>query len=313
MVLTDNIFEGEWKLTFLLLLFLFLVGCLLGYGIEVLFRRFFTAKKWVNPGFMKGPWLPLYGFGLVLMFSLSGLFYEHLPESILLYNPNGDLFGKTIACGPQVGDLIPIVTIGLGMTLLEFIAGIIFVKGFKVRLWDYSNMRGNILGVICPVFSMIWFAVSVLYYYAINPYVYTATESAYLYMFGETVGGDAAHFLFIFLMGVTFGVMMVDFITSANLFAKLSKMARNSQLVVRYEQLKEENKKSREEAKAKFFESIPDSVKKMISPSQKHLENANAFRRAIRKIVLIDPDKEKSTDQNYDENGRPIKEEESEN
>ena len=40
---------------FLLYLFLFLVGCMAGYALEVLFRRFVTAKKWVNPGFMKGP------------------------------------------------------------------------------------------------------------------------------------------------------------------------------------------------------------------------------------------------------------------
>lgn len=35
------------------------------------------------------------------------------------------------------------------MTLLELVAGLIFVKGFKVRLWDYTNDRGNFKGIIC--------------------------------------------------------------------------------------------------------------------------------------------------------------------
>ena len=60
---------------FMTLLVMFLFGCMLGYGLEVLFRRIFTAHKWVNPGFMKGPWLPLYGFGVVIMFSLCFLLF----------------------------------------------------------------------------------------------------------------------------------------------------------------------------------------------------------------------------------------------
>ena len=64
----------------LLYLFLFLTGAFLGYLLEVLFRRFFTAKKWVNPGFMRGPWLPLYGFGVVLMFTVVVLLLYYLPS-----------------------------------------------------------------------------------------------------------------------------------------------------------------------------------------------------------------------------------------
>ena len=52
---------------FLLCLFLFLIGSMLGYGLEVLFRRFVSAKHWVNPGFMNGPWLPFYRLGALLL------------------------------------------------------------------------------------------------------------------------------------------------------------------------------------------------------------------------------------------------------
>ncbi len=61
----------------LILAFLFFIGCILGWGIELLFRRFFSKnnpeRKWINPGFLTGPWLPIYGIGLIGMYSISEL------------------------------------------------------------------------------------------------------------------------------------------------------------------------------------------------------------------------------------------------
>ena len=51
----------------LLLAFLFFVGSLTGWVLELFYRRFVSQKKWVNPGFLSGPYLPIYGFGLVLL------------------------------------------------------------------------------------------------------------------------------------------------------------------------------------------------------------------------------------------------------
>lgn len=61
---------------FLILAFLFAAGCLLGWCIEVLFRRFSPQNKtrqWINPGFLTGPYLPLYGFGLCALYLLATL------------------------------------------------------------------------------------------------------------------------------------------------------------------------------------------------------------------------------------------------
>ena len=69
----------------LTILLMFLIGCMIGYCMEVLYRRFYSAKKWVNPGFMRGPWLPLYGFGLVSMFLISAIIINALPESMPFY------------------------------------------------------------------------------------------------------------------------------------------------------------------------------------------------------------------------------------
>ncbi len=132
------------------------------------FRRFVSAGKWVNPGFMRGPWLPLYGFGLVLMLTMVMLIVGNLPSDMLFYNPWGNMVGHIgEPNGATVNDLIPISLMWISLIVLEFIAGIIFVKGFKIKLWDYSNMKGNILGVICPQFSVVWLIAAVVYYYAL--------------------------------------------------------------------------------------------------------------------------------------------------
>lgn len=301
--------EGPvWIKILISILALFLIGALLGYGIEVLFRRFFSVKKWVNPGFMKGPWLPMYGFGLVFLFLFCLLFYSCLPKSFILYNPSGDLFSREEMSGPTVYDLLPIMILALSMILLELIAGLIFVKGFKVRLWDYSNMKGNFQGVICPLFNLIWLGVAILYYYAVNPYVYKCFFLLYDYFFGSSSGSVAAHFGTIFILGLIYGIFIIDLVNSIGLFSKVEALAKSSGIVQRYEKLREETRKSSEEAKKKFFDLLPSALKKSLleSKNKKRSNLTEKVYEEVRKAVLIDPNK-KTTESNYDENGRPIK------
>ena len=60
---------------FLIIVFLFFFGSCAGWVLEVFFRRFFSGanpeRKWLNPGFLFGPCVPLYGFGTVVLFVLS--------------------------------------------------------------------------------------------------------------------------------------------------------------------------------------------------------------------------------------------------
>lgn len=42
------------------------------------------------------------------------------------------------------------------ITVLEFISGCILNLYFGLGIWDYSNQPGNILGQICPLFSLLW-------------------------------------------------------------------------------------------------------------------------------------------------------------
>ena len=300
---SKSTFAVEILLTIALL---FLVGSMGGYCLEVLFRRIFTAKRWVNPGFMRGPWLPLYGFGLLLMFFLSYFLALAFHKVIPFYNPLGGLFGVEQACGPTVYDLIMIFSMTASMILLEFLAGLIFVKGFHVRLWDYSNMKGNIMGIICPLFSFFWFVIAVVYYYALNPFVYRLFWNMYEYIFGYATGATAAHFGLIFLLGIIYGVLLLDFITSADIFGKISKAARNSNVVAKFEKMKEEQKLQKKEFKEKMREQIPQLFKKPSALSDASEKTKQVITK-LKSAVMIDPEKG-STSENYDENGRPVKE-----
>ena len=103
----------------LVLAFLFFIGATLGWVAELLFRRFISSanpeRKWINPGFCIGPYIPLYGFGLCILFLIASL------ERETGLNP---FWSKTLL----------FLAMAVCMTLIEYIAGILSLKVFKVRL-----------------------------------------------------------------------------------------------------------------------------------------------------------------------------------
>lgn len=62
---------------FLSLAYLFFIGSVLGWILELFFRKYFSGSnpehKWINPGFCTGPYVPLYGFGLCILYLLVSL------------------------------------------------------------------------------------------------------------------------------------------------------------------------------------------------------------------------------------------------
>ncbi len=211
-------FDGYngWKMAevfFSVLSFLFMIGCVTGWVAEVLFRRFFTAKKWINPGFLTGPYLPLYGFGVAALFCMC------LLQDV---NPIPD----TVAHNKLIWDIVIILLIGVTMTLLELVTGLIFVKGMNIRLWDYSKRWGNLDGIICPLFSLIWTVSGALFYYLLFPLLFHMVE------------WFARNTFFLFFVGMFFGIMAVDFGHSVDLATKLKKFAKENKAIIRFEQLK---------------------------------------------------------------------------
>ncbi len=196
---------------------LFVIGSLLGWVIELFFRRFVSQKKWMNPGFLIGPYLPIYGFGVIVLYGVS-----NIPLGI----------------NTKVWDIVArIAIIGVGMTLIEFVAGLIFIKGLKIKLWDYSDRKGNIMGIICPSFSLIWLVVGSLYYFLLNPVLV------------EGISWISENLIYTYFVGAVIGAILVDFAYSIHLASKLKQFKEYSDL--RFEEFKKEFKKRIKEIRSK--------------------------------------------------------------
>ncbi len=211
---------------FLTLAFLFFIGSVCGWVIELLFRRFFSSanpeRKWINPGFCAGPYLPLYGCGLCLLYLIASL-----EDLSLIKN--------------SVWNRVALFAVmALCMTVIEYIAGMLSLKFMKIRLWDYSHEWGNIGGVICPKFSLVWAGLGALYYFLVHPHILDAL--AWL----------SRNLAFSFVIGLFFGFFIVDVIHASQLVAKLKKYAEENQVIVRYEAIKADIRRRYDQAKQRY-------------------------------------------------------------
>ena len=209
---------------FLILTFLFFAGSLIGWGIELFWRRFFSKnnpeRKWINPGFLTGPYLPLYGLSLCILFLLSFIDVSFIQKIWLQ-------------------KLVLFVIMSFCITIVEFIAGLIFIKGMKIKLWDYSACWGNIKGIVCPQYSFYWIILSATYYFLIHPQILE-----WLYWFTN-------HLAFCLVVGFFYGVFTVDLCYTLKISTKIRAFAKEHQIEVRYENLKREIQKRNEELREK--------------------------------------------------------------
>jgi uncharacterized membrane protein len=122
---------------------LFISYSFLGWCIEVILK-FIQYKRFINRGFLIGPWLPIYGWGALLI-------------TILLQKYSND----------------PIALFALGMiicAILEYFTSYLLEKIFKARWWDYSTKKFNINGRVC-LETMIPFGLcGLLIIYYTNPF-----------------------------------------------------------------------------------------------------------------------------------------------
>lgn len=56
--------------------------------------------------------------------------------------------------------LLQSVICACGITVVEFVAGLILNIWLGLGVWDYSAMPGNLMGQICPQFFLVWIALS---------------------------------------------------------------------------------------------------------------------------------------------------------
>lgn len=209
----------------IILLYLFFIGSIAGWCIELVFRRFFGANnpehRWINPGFLTGPYLPIYGFGLVTLYLLA-----RTPV------PAGGLIRQ---------DLVHFLLMAVSMTVIEYIAGLFFVKAMHVRLWDYTKQWGNVQGIICPLFSFFWALLGAFYYFFIHPRILEALKWL------------SENMAFCLVIGFFYGVFSVDVFYSFSLINRIRSFAEENGIIVRYEAIKSGIRKVEEDSKKLHF------------------------------------------------------------
>ena len=120
---------------------IFVLCGIIGFIYEMLFYRI-DLGYFVKRGSTFGPWIPIYGFGALLIYFIAGKFKK---KPILVF-------------------IISLVVSGL----LELISGFILLKVFHLRLWNYYEEIlnfGNIGGFIClrSIFTFGLFGLVLIY------------------------------------------------------------------------------------------------------------------------------------------------------
>lgn len=110
---------------------LFIIYAIIGWLMEVALT-FIQHRKFVNRGFLIGPYCPIYGFGGVAITVLLSNFMETIDS----VNLTDSIWISTIVimfiCGT-----------------LEYATSYLMEKIFHARWWDYHRFRFNINGRIC--------------------------------------------------------------------------------------------------------------------------------------------------------------------
>lgn len=108
---------------------------------------------------MRGPFLPLYGSGAIMMLVVSMPFQNSLPLTYLA------------GC--------------VGATVLEYVTGVTMEALFKVRYWDYSYKKFQFQGHICLSSTLAWGGLTIL----MTGVVHKPVEQAVLAIPGQVLSG----------------------------------------------------------------------------------------------------------------------------
>lgn len=131
------------KISFSEIVWLFVIGCLVGFVLETFFH-FFKNGVWINKqGLLYGPFKPIYGFGLIFIV-------------LIMNNYRGKKFWQKFLIGVILG------------SAFEYFGSLFQEYVFGTSTWNYSHFNLNIGGRIYLPYCIAWgviavFCVDVLY------------------------------------------------------------------------------------------------------------------------------------------------------
>lgn len=121
-----------------------------GWCLEVLYY-FKNEQRFVNRGFLYGPFCPIYGFGIVFLVTFFDSYKNNIFSLFLL----GFIF----------------------TSVLEYFTGLFLEKTFKCKWWDYTDDPFNIHGRVCLPYSLLWGVGEVVIVNVVHPVITNVIES----------------------------------------------------------------------------------------------------------------------------------------
>lgn len=151
----------------------------------------FNAKRFVKRGFLSGPFIPVYGFGGLIVVLLLAPFQD---RPLLLY-------------------IVGVISV----TILEYCTGTLMEEGFGLKLWSYDQHKYQIKGRIWIVSSLFFGVLGLFATYVLFPPV----ERFVLGLTPRTTKISGISLIVYFLLDTTNSVLAVTAIRErANLIAK---------------------------------------------------------------------------------------------
>ena len=129
---------------------LFMTYSIAGWLMEVI-CKLIQYKRFINRGFLIGPYCPIYGYGALL---ITFLLRKYVDDPIVLF------VMSVLICG-----------------ILEYITSYIMEKIFKARWWDYSKRKFNLNGRICLGTIIPFGILGLLIMYIFNPFILEKLEN----------------------------------------------------------------------------------------------------------------------------------------
>lgn len=249
----------------------FIIYCFIGWVFESIYVSI-EHKRWVNRGFMNGPFLPIYGFGAIIM-----------------------LF----AALPVRGNVILIFLFGsIAATTLEYFTGWAIEKIFKTRYWDYTCQPFNVDGYICLGCSLMWgmFAV-VLLKFLHNPIerIITGLNSTVVMVLDIVF---LCYFAWDMYVSVRQAIDIRSVITEhIKNSAEIQRLQKRVDVLIAVMNDDRENYKNMLETKKEEFEQKREENRAelealkadMASRKEEFQENIEAFRKRARKVLKRNP------------------------
>ena len=168
--------------------FLFYFGCffiysVIGWIIETT-QLSIRHNKFIDRGFLIGPYCPIYGYGALVMILYLTQYKDNMLTVFIL---------GTVVC-----------------SILEYLTSYIMEVLFKTRWWDYSNKKFNLNGRICGLNSCLFGLGGIIVVYLTQPFLSKVLTKIPLNLFNAIT-------VFFFI------IYLIDTIISLNIITKFKK------------------------------------------------------------------------------------------